>query len=447
MPKTRISCPNCRQPIVAEIDQLIDVGQDAKLKQKFLSGQINYIQCPQCEYKGTYSTAIVYHDPDKELLLTHVPHELGLPINEQERLIGSFITQVINKLPQEKRKGYLLRPKPTFTYQSLMEMVLEADGITKEMIQAQQKRLNLIQELVSASESQIEEIVKRDDALMDREFFLLLRQISEAATMSNEQATAVRLVELQKKLITLTTYGKVAQEKAQEIEEAVKELKALGDNLTREKLIDLMINAKSETRLQTYVSLTRPGIDYEFYQLLSDRIDRSRGDGRNRLVELREKLLELTKLYDQEVEARHADARKELNEILGSPDIKAATIQALPHIDEFFVNEVNAALEKANNEADLSKIDKLQQIIKVIQESNKPPKEIEFIETLLSAKSENELRSLLDEHQEQITPEFMEVFFEFVNQAQSGDEPEFAKQISALYRFVLRFSMSKNMKK
>jgi hypothetical protein len=50
---------------------------------------------------------------------------------------------VVNGLPTEKRKGYLFQPQTMFTYQTLIDKVLEADGITKEMIEAQQNESTL----------------------------------------------------------------------------------------------------------------------------------------------------------------------------------------------------------------------------------------------------------------------------------------------------------------
>jgi len=41
MPKTQVSCPNCRQPVIAEIQQLFDAGVDQRAKQMLLSGMYN----------------------------------------------------------------------------------------------------------------------------------------------------------------------------------------------------------------------------------------------------------------------------------------------------------------------------------------------------------------------------------------------------------------------
>jgi hypothetical protein len=109
--KTQIACPRCRQPVVAQIEQLFDITADPGAKQRLLGGVSNYAACKNCGYNGPLATPIVYHDNDKELLLTYFPPELGLPVNEQEKMVGPLITQVTNRLPAEKRKGYLLRPQ------------------------------------------------------------------------------------------------------------------------------------------------------------------------------------------------------------------------------------------------------------------------------------------------------------------------------------------------
>ena len=79
MPKTSINCPNCRQPIMADIDQLFDVSEDPTAKQKILSGAFNFASCPNCGYQGMIATPLVYHDADKELLLTYFPQSLICP--------------------------------------------------------------------------------------------------------------------------------------------------------------------------------------------------------------------------------------------------------------------------------------------------------------------------------------------------------------------------------
>ena len=55
MPKTNVNCPNCKTPVIADVDQLFDVNEDPASKQRLLSGMYNLIQCPSCGYQGYVS--------------------------------------------------------------------------------------------------------------------------------------------------------------------------------------------------------------------------------------------------------------------------------------------------------------------------------------------------------------------------------------------------------
>src|SRR5687768_8113802 len=151
MPQTQIACPRCHQMISANIEQLFDVTQDPQAKQRLLGGISNTARCPHCGYQGRLATPIVYHDADKELLLTYFPSELGVPLNEQEKIIGPLIKQVMDRLSPEKRKGYLLNPTPNLTYESMVQTILSKDGITSEMLKEQQERVLLIERLLQVT--------------------------------------------------------------------------------------------------------------------------------------------------------------------------------------------------------------------------------------------------------------------------------------------------------
>jgi hypothetical protein len=446
MPKTRINCPNCRQPVVADIQQLFDLGTDPTAKQTLLSGSFNLVQCPHCGYQGSVAAPIVYHDPDKELLLTFVPPEIGLPRDEQERVVGSLINQVVNNLPQEKRKGYLFRPQAVFTMQGMVERVLEADGITKEMIQAQQQKLNLLQRLVNASQDVRAEIAEQEDKLIDSEFFSLLNRLIETSMISGDQESSQRLTELQKSLLPITTFGRQLQEQSKEVEAAVASLREAGQSLTREKLLKIIMEAPNETRLRALVSLARPGMDYSFFQLLSERIDRARGDGRSRLVDLREKLLNLTRDVDQQIEARASQAHQLLDSILQAEDIGEAMLQSLPAVDEFFLQELNASLEKADKDGNKELLSRLQKIVDVLQQVSEAPPEVALIEELLDAPDDQARRQLMEANRDKITPEFLDALTNIVSQVQSGEDKELAERMKSLHRMALRFSMEANLK-
>jgi hypothetical protein len=445
MPKTRINCPNCRQPMMADVEQLFDAGSDPSAKSRLLSGAANQIRCPNCGYQGNLSTPVVYHDPEKELLLTFVPPELGRSRDDQERMIGALINQVVNSLPQEKRKGYLLRPQSVLTLQGMIERVLEGDGITKEMLQAQQQRLNLLQRLLTASDDARAEMIKTDEALIDADFFNMLSRLAQAAAASGDQASANKIADLQKELLASTAFGQQLQQQANEVEAAIASLRAVGNDLTREKLLDLMIEAPNENRLSVLVSLTRPGLDYEFFRLLSERIERARGDGRARLISLREQLLELTQEIDKLTEARVADAQKLLDSILQAPNLDEAILKALPGLDDLFLQVLEKNLEEARTRGDLQKSAKLNRIDEIIKQASTPP-EIAFIEQLLDAPDDAARRRLLETNPDMVTPELMDALTNIVAQVGSSSDENLTQAIKSLYKLVLRYSMEMQLK-
>jgi uncharacterized protein YutE (UPF0331/DUF86 family) len=446
MPKTRINCPNCRQPIMADIDQLFDVGQDPTAKQKILSGAFNLASCPNCGFKGMIATPLVYHDPGKELLLTYFPPELSLPINEQERIIGPLITRVTNSLPQEKRKAYLLQPQAMLTLQTMIERILAADGITKEMIQAQQERMDLLQRLVNATDESIAEAASNQDALFDSDFFSLLNRLIEASSVNGDQESAKRLGELQKKLLGMTTFGKQVQEQSKDVEAAIQALQSAGKSLTREKLLEMVIKAPNDTQLSVLVSLGRPGMDYEFFKLLADKIERARGEGRDRLIKLRDQLLEMTQVIDKQMQERVLQSKKNLNTILQAPDIKGTMTQNLAVVDEFFVQVFNEEMEAARKAGDLEKISKLKQVEEVVDQASAPPPEVALIQEFLeAAESDAELNKRLEEHKKEITPEFMDILSSLLVRTESGEDVELKSRMNKVFGAALRITMTENL--
>jgi hypothetical protein len=433
--------------VQAEIQQLFDLNQDPSAKQKLLSGAFNLIQCPNCGFRGAAAMPIVYHDPDKELLLTFVPPELALPPNEQERIVGGLINQVMNHLPQEKRKAYLLQPQQTLTMQGLIERVLEADGITKEMLQAQQQRLSLIQRLLLASSVDIQkELIHQEDQSIDEQFFALLDRLIEVSMAGGDEQSAQKLGELQKIVMEESTFGRELSHQVREVEAALASLREAGQSLDRKKLLELVIDAPNEERLRALVSFARAGMDYQFFQLLSERIDRARGDGRARLVKLRDTLLQYTQEYDRDIAQRVEQTRQKLEQVLSEVDVEQGLAKYSPIIDGIFISVLNSALEQAEAQKDLPRLEKLKQIMEIIEKASAPPEEVQLLEKLLEAESESEQRRILEENAEKITPELLNSIINLVYQLQGGENKALGERVNEIYKAVLRFSMERSLR-
>ena len=437
--KTQVNCPNCKQPVISDIEQIFDLGADPAAKQRLLSGSFNVLQCPHCNYNGSVSTPLVYHDQEKELLLTFFPPELNVDRNEQERALGGLIKKVVDNIPQEQRKGYIFSPQSTLTLQGLIERVLQEDGITKEMIDDQQKRVQLIQRLFQQSDDSIEEVAKQEDEIIDAQFFSLLSQLIQSSAANGDQKGAQALSQLHEKLLPITTFGNVLQEQAKEVESAIKALQDAGDKLTREKLLDIVLEHTSDAQLNALVSLARPGMDYEFFQLLTNRLESADEKPKENLTKLRETLLEMTQQLDEQLEARLAHANQNLEALLSAEDISENVRQNLPAIDDFFVQVLNNQYEAAMQAKDKERLEKLQKVIEVIQEIASPGGAL--LQDLLKTADDKTMQKMLEDNKEQITSEFVETLTNLLVQLESGDDKETTEKVRKIYRTAVRMSM------
>lgn len=450
MPKTQISCPRCHTPMTADIQQLFDMNTDPEAKQKLLSGSANMIQCPACGYQGLYPTPIVYHDPEKEMLLTYFPPELGMTLNDQEKMVGPLINKVVNDLPMEKRKAYLFQAQSMLTYQTLIEKILEADGITKDMLDEQQKKLQLIQRLLStASADSRKEIIKQEEALIDEAFFGLLNRLVEATIAQGDKQSAQQLTLFQQELLQETKVGLEIQEKMKSSQKAMEDLQeAAKEGLTREKLLELFIKAPDEIYTNTLIGMVRSGMDYEFFQILSQKIDAETDpEQKENLSALRESLLDLTAQVDAQIQEEKKRARETLNKILAETNIEVGLQKYGNELNDFFVEAVKEGLQEARQASDLEKIAKLGELDRMIEEANKPPAEIEFVETLLKAPDSETIKTLLDEKPDVINDEFIQLIASLINQTeQSGNQQAMVAKLKDIQKIATKALMVKNLK-
>lgn len=450
MPQTQIACPRCRQMIPAQVEQLFDVTADPGAKQRLLGRVSNYARCPMCGFEGPLSTPIVYHDNDKELLLTFFPSELGLPVNEQEKMVGPLITKVMDSLPTEKRKGYLLRPQSFLTYQSMIERILEADGVTKEMLDEQQKRVTLIQRLLQTTTADVRaEIIKENAALLDETFFGMFNRLVEAAMQSGQQQTAQAMNVLQEELLEGSEYGRQLKSQFEEIQAAVKTLQDAGQGLTREKLLDIFIETPGEARLKALVSLTRNGLDYSFFQILSERIDAASGDERAKLESLRESLLDLTNQIDKAMEAQMKAADDFIEQVLSAPNVSQVVAQNIEQFNNEVIAQVlETKMHEASQKQDNARLEKIQQIVAALQQASAPP-ELELVQALVDAPDESAMEKVLTANEAMISDELGGMIGSLMGQMeQQTDNPEAAAllgKLEAAYRVVLKYQMKKNM--
>jgi hypothetical protein len=441
---TQLQCPNCKAPITAAIEQLIDVDKDPGSKSRLLSGSINRINCPSCGFEGQLATPLVYHDAEKELLLSFMPVELNIPKDEQERLIGKLINQITENLPPEHRKAYLLQPQTTLTMQGMLERILEADGISKEEIEAQRARIRLFEDLIQISEDNLEDFIKNHDEEMDAAFF----QIAAMAVNSISDANTKKAVtQRYEKAIEQTTFGQKIQSQEIEFKQAVESINELGKDITRENILELLIQAPNDDRIIAIVNLLRPALDYSFFQLLTERIDASKAEEQERLTALRGHVLGICEEIDKAQEARATQAAALLQSLLQAEDLDEALQNALPLVDDYFLGILQAniqAAEEADNKEALEKLNGIREKLQEIAERS-VPQELRFAQSLINIEDDEEAQAYLDSSPDQVNEQMLSALMATADRLAENGEEESAEHVRKRYRQALKLSMKAKM--
>jgi hypothetical protein len=401
--QTSVQCPSCGQTFNAEVHTMVDVLKDPEAKALLLTGRLNSTHCSNCGAPNTITAPLLYHDPTKELLIAYVPMELDLPKSEQEKIIGDML----NRMPKDDFKGYMFNPRRALTMQGLVDQVLEADGVTPEMMAEQRERVRLAQELVDAPEDQLAALIEQHDARIDTQLFQTLTLMAQRMMEGGQSELAQHILMTQGRIAELSTAGQelIRQQEEQQriIEEVAGTIEALGPGATRQDFLNLALQyAEDEHALQALVGLARPAFDYEFFQEMSSRIGQAPAAERDALADLRERLLELTSAIDQQSQMAAQNAARFLQALVNNPEPEQMIREHLDMVDDTLLAVLNANIQEAERQKDIQNAARLKEIynllINILQENMQP--EMRFINELLSAPDEETARELIAQHAE-----------------------------------------------
>lgn len=339
-----VNCPNCRARFTAPIENIID-GQDMGLKTAFLQGYLNVIRCPQCGFSGMANVPVLYYDLEKELALVHVPTDLNMMGDTQEKIIGELTNKLFNSLPAEQKKFYLLNPTTFLTLENLMKAILEADGITEEVLQAQEARMRLIEEFLnSPNETTLKEKVKEHDTELDREFFETLTAYMQTAQMSGDQQRAQTFLSLRTLISRWSTNGKKI------VADIDKELGAVILQ-SKEELLTKLQNAQSDEEFEALIAAGHGFLDYGFFQQLTTKIDQAASNGSradaDSLRNLRTKILDVKDRQEAQNKQMLEKAGKLLETIFKSRQPEKVIDENLDDMNEAFFFLLQANIEEA----------------------------------------------------------------------------------------------------
>jgi len=391
-----VTCPNCKRPFMADVYHIVDVGRNPELKWQLLAGNLNVAQCPHCGMAGILGMPFAYHDPEKELLLIFMPNEAGLSSNDQQKLIGSLTQEVMMSLPQEKRKGYLFQPKTFLLLDSLVNAVLAAEGITPEMLEEQRRRQELINSFLRMKDDEkgFQMLIEQNKERLDYEFFQTLTAMAEAMAQAGDEAGANLLLGLRAKILKAVAPERPAEEVARlEAEQP----------LTREDLLDALLEIEDEQELEAMIALARPLIDYSFYLLIAERIQVLEKEGRvdeaQKLSQLRERVLEITERLDEEARQALRRASDLLRQAYHAEHPEQVIQEHINEIDDLFFYVLSVNMEQAVREdaqANAPAIAKLRQIAELAADAveRRMPPALRFVNQLLRAGTDEERRQM-----------------------------------------------------
>lgn len=434
--QTQITCPVCQTKFVGEVHQIVDVGQDPELKEMFLGGYLNVVQCPSCGSVTQVGTPLLYHDPEHELFLVHVPMEMNLSHEEQQQLIGQLVRRAMDSLPPEQRRGYMLQPQTVISMQTLVEKVLETEGITPEMVAKQRAQADLLQELLLADKEMVENLINERADQIDAGFFALLRALMESAEQAGQEDQMMKLVNLQALLFRKTEYGQKLERQQQALHAFTREAKQAGGLTPRLLLKHVLANRDDEAVVESLVMAGQQAFNYEFFVLLSERIEKRQKSGidANELLDLREYLLQLQQEMEQKSREIMAEAQKILSQLLSAEDKQTAIKANMGNFDDVFMLVLSASIAQAENRGDMSRLADLREIqngiVQVIEQQSPP--QVRLINQLLRAESDEEMRQLLDENTELVQPELMELVGAIAAQADETDDQELKSRLGRL---------------
>ena len=422
----RVTCPSCNQSFVAPLEQILDVEVDPAAKSRLLSGQVNLVVCPHCGSAGGLNLPFIYHDPEKELALIYAPMEAGRNDVERQKFIGSLSQALLNQLPPEQKKGYLLNPQEFFTLDGLIKRVLEAEGITEEMMEAQQAKAELVGQLLEAeSEEARRELLREHAEEVDEEFFQIFQVNFNQVEASGNQELIEQFEALEELLLEETQTGRWLTERAEAF-------RALQEEPTQKKLVDLLVEAEDEASRAALVTFGQPLIDYAFFQEFTRRIEDAEDEAeRERLKTVRKEVMDIREELREQAQQVVEEKRDLVKALLASEDAELLARRRAADMDELFFNVLVAQLERARQAGDQEAAQELEEILRMtrgLMEEMIPP-EVLLLSRISEAEDEDEIRQILDENEEMITPSLVRMLRGVQAQLEERGEGSAAERI------------------
>ena len=440
--RTSINCPQCSTPAQADVYQVIDVDSQPQFKQMLMAGALNIAQCQNCGWSGQVAMPLVYHESAHDMLLTFVPMELNMPYAEQEKMMGNLVRGVVDMVPQEKRRAYLLQPQQIMRWQTFMETVLATEGITPEMIAAQRKQSELMRTLMQTPPAGIVPLLKENAELIDDSFVGMVQSTLQQAVQAGREPESIALTNANCYLLTQTEVGRTVERRQLALQALGVEAKEAG-GVSPELLVKhVLLNQEDDVAVDGLVAATG-ALSYEFFSAFSAEIESAKKADdtatAERLTAIRTRLLAV---YD-EMRAASEKAmleRKELvNAVLAADDKRAVLAQNSNKLDDLFISALELELKQARADANLERSVAIQEVQKILDEAmqQEVPPQFELITQMIQAKSPEEVLGLMDSNPDMVGPELVEILQQLTTEMGNTGQAEVKQRLEQITTLVL----------
>lgn len=412
----QIACPNCGHGFVTQVKAIIDSADDEG-KSALLSGQLNVARCPACGAVARMATPVLYVDREAEVAYVFVPQALQLSRDDQERAIGRLTNRLLDSLPPEERRMYLLQPKSFLTEETFIRAVLESEGVSEDQLRKARDDAALVEALLTAEDEEARASILSDAGRkIDHQFLYVVAALADQAASSGDTGRAAALGKLHDALASQS-----------------------GAAVSVDDLIEHLEAAQAADKLAEVVAEIRPVLNYEFFTALTQRMEQA-GDSEQagRLRALRSELIAAVDDVDAAAQAEIRAAADTLREILSSADPVKAVADKLPDPPGAFMVVVDANLRAAASEGRddvVAILVAIRDAAMEVVEANLPPRE--RLASKLARTPDSEGRTaLLDASPELVDEKLWHMLRNMATMAHEAQADSGAKVLEAAAREV-----------
>jgi hypothetical protein len=203
----------------------------------------------------------------------------------------------------------------------------------------------------------------------------------------------------------------------------------------------ILANKADEQVVNALVSMGQQAINYEFFTLLTDKIEKREKSGIpvNDLVALRQKLLEVQQAMQRQSQQLMEEFSTTLQAIMEAQDPPAAVREHWGELDDTFMYLLAAQIAQAEQQGymeDANMLRGVQELIVQEMENQSPP-EVRLLNHLLRAESDKDRRAILDENPQMVSAEFLELLDAIGAEVDASGDPELKnnlEQVKAMVR-------------